>query len=146
MLLGPLDSFAAEDRAVLDRVRADGRLRLVEAGADLGSFFAARGMDILGWEGPERVYLFPRSSAAGPIIHVVNWNMAPDGQQPEVYRSPTVVLRHPARWGAVGRITYCQPGEPAIELEPEVHPDAIRITLPRLATWGILTIAPATAP
>jgi len=34
--------------------------------------------------------------------------------------------------------------EPAIELEPEVHPDAIRITLPRLATWGILTIAPAT--
>ncbi len=143
--VSPLDSFTAEDRAVLDRRRADGRLRLVEANADLDSFLAAREMDILGWEGPRRVYLFPRASAAGPIIHVVNWNASADGKQPEVYRNVTVTLRHPNCWGPLGRITYHQPGEPAIDLQPEVHPDAIRITLPRLATWGILSLSPAAA-
>jgi hypothetical protein len=144
--VSPPESFAAEDRAVLDRMRADGRLRLVEANADLDSFLAAREMDILGWEGPKRVYLFPRASAAGPIIHVVNWNASPDGKTTEVYRNTTVVLRHPSRWGTLGRVTYHQPGEPAIDLEPEVHPDAIRITLPRLATWGIISISPPAAP
>lgn len=144
--VSPLESFAAEDRAVLNGVLADGRLRLVDADADLDAFIAARGIDILGWEGPQGVYLFPRASAAGPIIHVVNWNAAPDGTQPEVYRNATVVLRHPSRWGALGQVTYHQPGEPAVDLEPEVHPDAIRITLPRLATWGILTVSPSAAP
>ena len=145
VVVSPPESFAAEDRAVLDRVRGDGRLRLVEADADLGGFLAARQMDILGWEGPERVFLFPRVSAAGPIIHVVNWNASPDAKQPEVYRNATVTLRHPDRWGSLGRVTYHQPGEPAIDLEPEVHADSIRITLPRLATWGILTLSPAAA-
>jgi len=46
---------------------------------------------------------------------------------------------------SLGRVTYHQPGEPAIDLEPEVHADAIRITLPRLATWGILKVSPAAA-
>jgi len=144
--VSPPESFASEDRAVLDRVLADRRLRLLAPDAGLDAFIAARGIDILGWEGPERVYLFPRASAAGPIIHVVNWNASPDGKQPEVYRNATVTLRHPDRWGPLGRVTYHQPGEPAVDLEPEVHPDAIRITLPRLATWGILSLSPAAAP
>lgn len=143
--VSPPESFAAEDRAVLDRMRADGRLRLVAPDADLDAFIAARGIDILGWEGPERVYLFPRASAAGPIIHVVNWNGSADGKTAKVYRNVTVTLRHPDRWGTLGRVTYHQPGEPAVELEPEVHPDETRITLPRLATWGILSLSPASA-
>ena len=142
VVVSPPESFAAEDRALLDRVRRDGRLRLVGADADLGGFLAARQMNILGWEGPERVFLFPRASAAGPIIHVVNWNASPDGKQTEVYRNATVTLRHPDRWGLLRRVTYHQPGEPALELEPEVHADSIRITLPRLATWGILSLSP----
>ena len=67
VVVSPPESFAAEDRALLDRVRRDGRLRLVGADADLGGFLAARQMNILGWEGPERVFLFPRASAAGSI-------------------------------------------------------------------------------
>ncbi|MFM8495192.1 MAG: hypothetical protein ACKOEM_06650, partial [Planctomycetia bacterium] len=81
-----------------------------------------------------------------PIIHVVNWNSSADGMRTEAYRNVTVALRHPDRWGPLGRITYHQPGELAVDLEPEVHPDGMRITLPRLSTWGILSIAPATAP
>jgi hypothetical protein len=145
VLVSPPESFAAEDRAVLDRVLAARRPRLVQADADLGGLFAARQLHILGWEGPERVFLFPRTSATGPIIHVVNWNASPDGGQTDVYRNTTVTLRHPDRWGPLGRVTYHQPGEPAIDLEPEVHADAIRITLPRLATWGILKLSPAAA-
>jgi hypothetical protein len=118
---------------------------VVQADADLGRLFAARQLHILGWEGPERVFLFPRASATGPIIHVVNWNASPDGGQTNVYRNTTVTLRHPDRWGPLGRVTYHQPGEPAIDLEPEVHADVIRITLPRLATWGILKLSPAAA-
>ncbi len=145
VLVSPPESFAAEDRAVLDRVLAARRPRLVQADADLGGLFAARQLHILGWEGPERVFLFPRASATGPIIHVVNWNASPDGRQTDVYRNTNVTLRHPDRWGPLGRVTYYQPGEPAIDLEPEVHADVIRITLPRLATWGILKLSPAAA-
>lgn len=144
--LSPPESLADEDRAVLDRVLADRRLRLVDPDADLVAFLAARRMDILRWEGPDGVFLFPRTSATGPIIHVVNWNSSADGMQPEVYRNVTVALRHPDRWGLLGRITYHQPGQPAIDIEPEVHPDGMRIMLPRLATWGILSLAPAAAP
>ncbi|MFM8413907.1 MAG: LamG-like jellyroll fold domain-containing protein, partial [Planctomycetota bacterium] len=111
VLLSPPESLAAEDRAVLDRVLADRRLRLVAPGADLDAVLAARRMDILRWEGPDRVFLFPRAAATGPIIHVVNWNSSADGMRTEAYRNVTVALRHPDRWGPLGRITYHQPGE-----------------------------------
>jgi len=52
VLVSPPESFAAEDRAVLDGVLATRRPRLVQADADLGRLFAARQLHILGWEGP----------------------------------------------------------------------------------------------
>jgi hypothetical protein len=77
----------------------------------------------------------------------VNWSARADGKGPEVYRHVTISLRHPRQWPAIGRATYWQPGaaDPA-ELTPEPHADALRITLPELATWGILALAPPPPP
>lgn len=146
--LSPLESLPDEDRACVERVRAERRLRLVSPDTDLDGFLALRGLDLLGFEGPSGIYLFPRRTAEGSVvIHAVNWNASADQERPEVYGSVTVVLRHPRQWGAVGRATYWQPGaaSPA-ELKPEPHADAIRITLPELSTWGILVLGPTAAP
>jgi hypothetical protein len=146
--LSPSETLPADDRGCLERVRVERRLRLVSPEADLDTFLAARGLDLLACEGPPGIYLFPRQAADGTlVIHAVNWSARADGKGPEVYRHVTISLRHPRQWPAIGRATYWQPGaaDPA-ELTPEPHADALRITLPELATWGILALAPPPPP
>ena len=138
--LSPLNSLVGDDRAVLDGVLAERRLRLVGPEVDLEAFLAVRGLDTLRFEGPPGVYLFPRRAAAGnTIIHLVNWNLLPDQDRPQGFRFVTVSL---PRWGAIGKATYWQPGTAPVGVEPEVHPDAVRLTLPKLDTWGILELTP----
>ncbi|OGV82408.1 MAG: hypothetical protein A3K19_04070 [Lentisphaerae bacterium RIFOXYB12_FULL_65_16] len=146
--LSPVETLAPDDRACLDRVAAENRFRLVRADADLDRFLATRDMDLLQFEGPAKVYLFPRAAPDGSvIIHVVNWNSTPDLKQPEAYTHVTVALKHPQRWGVIGKATYWQPGEAPTDLAPEPHADSVRLTLPRLATWGIVALPPpANAP
>lgn len=142
--LSPPDSLAADDRACLDRVLAERRLRRVGPEVGLDMFLAERGLDTLRFEGPPGIYLFPRRSADGTVlIHVVNWNLAADGRGPEGYRHVTIGLR---RWPAIAGATYWQPGQAPVGVEPEVHPDAVRLTLPQIGTWGILALAPPATP
>jgi hypothetical protein len=138
----PVDGLPLEDRASLDRVLAEKRLRLLSPEADLDAFLSARGLDTLAFEGPPGIALFPRLAADGTLlIHAVNWNLSADPRRPEVYDHVTVSLRHPPQWGPVARATYWQPGQAAAELTPEPHADSLRLTLPRLETWGILALA-----
>jgi len=149
--LSQLESFSPEDRAVIEAAQADRRVRLLQPGADLGDVVAATRRLPLRVEGPENVHAFlhvrsePTPSA---IIHLVNWNafpqadMAPGETPSEVYRNVTVSLADPESWGAPVTVTYRRPGAEALDIEPEVHANSLRITLPELATWGILHIAP----
>ena len=139
--LSPVETLAKDDRTCLEGILAERRLRLIDPAADLDALLTASGLDTIRLEGPPGVYLFPRQADDGTVlIHVVNWNLSADPKRPETYRFVTVNLR---RWGAVRRVTYWQPGEEPTELTPEVHADSVRITLPKLATWGILALAPA---
>lgn len=145
--LSPLEGLPAADRACLERVLAERRLRLVSADADLEAMVAARGLDMLGFEGPPGITLFPRLAANGTLlIHVVNWALSADPTRPEIYAQVTVALRHLRQWGPFDRVTYWQPGAAPLALTPEPHVDSLRLTLPRLETWGILALAPADGP
>ena len=96
-------------------------------------------------EGPENIYAFPRVDRARRTcaIHVVNWNLGdPGAERAEAYASVTVTLLHPERWGNVTQAVWHEPGQPSMTLTPERHTDSVRLTLPRLTTWGILEIRP----
>jgi len=101
-------------------------------------------LDLLRLEGPDNLYAFPRvsRSARSAAIHVVNWNLAPEGERAETYRNVTVTLLHSPRWGAIARAVWCEPGQPPVSLSPERHADCIRLTLPQITTWGILQLLP----
>ena len=73
----------------------------------------------------------------------MNWNLGRDGQRGEPYRNVTLSLLAPPHWGPVAAAVYHQPGQPAVPLEPEVHDDNIRLTLPQIGTWGIVEIRTA---
>lgn len=136
----PVESLADEDRATLETVLAERRLRVVGPEGDWAAFLAARGLDALRFEGPPGVYLFPRQAADGRVlVHLVNWNIVPGADRPESYRSVTVALR---RWGAVAKATYWQPGAEPVEPTVEPHAEFVRFTLPQLDTWGILELTP----
>jgi len=145
--LSPLASLPADDRACVERVLAERRLRRLDGDADVEGFLSSRGLDTLGFEGPAGICLFPRQADDGTVlIHAVNWNLSVDPGRPEVYGSVTVSLRHRRQWGAIAKATYWQPGAAAVDLTPELHADGLRITLPQLATWGILALAPPANP
>jgi hypothetical protein len=56
----------------------------------------------------------------------------------------TLSLLAPRHWGTVAAAVFHQPGQPAVPLEPEVHDDSLRLTLPQIGTWGIVEIRAAT--
>jgi hypothetical protein len=140
----PLSSFCAEDQAVLQAARASGLTRFVSAAADVAARCRLQELELLRLEGPENLYAFlrvnrERRSAA---IHIVNWNLAPGGERAEPYRKVTVTLLNPERWGTVSQALWHEPGQPPVVLEPERHTDCLRLTLPQVATWGIIEIKP----
>ncbi|NUQ01379.1 MAG: hypothetical protein HUU35_16165, partial [Armatimonadetes bacterium] len=110
-------------------------------GAAVGRLLAARELDVLALEAPPGVYAFPRGGAQ-TVIHLVNTSERPDGRGPQSYGHVTVGLRHPERWGSLRGATWYAPGRPAVAIDPEVHPDLVRLTVPSLATWGILRLEP----
>jgi hypothetical protein len=76
-------------------------------------------------------------------IHVVNWNLGgPDTERAETYANVTVTLLHPERWGACSKAVWLEPGAVPVALTSERHADGLRITLPRVATWGLLHVMP----
>ena len=140
--LSPAATFCAEDRAVLQAARASGLTRFVPASADVAKSCRLLELDLLRLEGPEDLYAFLRVNrgARSAAIHVVNWNLAPDGERAETYRNATVTLLHPERWGALAHVVWHEPGRPSVILVPERHADSIRLTLPQVTTWGIIEI------
>jgi hypothetical protein len=138
----PAASFCAEDQAVLQAARASGQTRFAPASADVAALSRVMGIDLLRFEGPDNLYAFLRVNrdAHSAAIHVVNWNLAPDGERAEAYQNVTVTLLHPERWGAAAQVFWHEPGRPPVPLTPERHAGCIRLTLPQVATWGIIEL------
>ncbi len=138
----PVDSFGEEDQKTLRAARDSGLVRFVPPGADLATIARLRDLQLLRVEAPEGVYAFPRVNRARKTaaIHLVNWNLAPDGERAEAYRNVTLTLRQPSRWGPCATATWLQPGCKPVSLKPEHHKDCIRLTLPRIETWGVVEI------
>jgi len=141
----PLASFCDEDQHVIQQVRESGATRFVRADADLAAMCRVRGLARLRVEGPEGIYAFPRvhGERRSAAIHLVNWNFGRDGERGELYRNVTLSLLAPPHWGPLAAAVFHQPGQPAAPLEPEVHDDCIRLTLPPFDTWGIVEIQAA---
>ena len=138
----PAASFCAEDQAVLQAARAAGLIRFVTAAADVAARCRLQELDLLRLEGPDNIYVFPRvnKAAHSAAIHVVNWNLGSAGERAETYRNVTVSLLHPERWGTVTQAVWHEPSQPPVTLTPERHADCLRLTLPQVATWGIIEI------
>jgi hypothetical protein len=143
--LSPASTFCADDQATLNAARATGLTRFAPAAADIPALCRARELELLRVEGPENVYAFLRVDRERRTcaIHVVNWNLGgPDTERAETYANVTVTLLHPERWGALSNVVWLEPGQPTVTLSPERHADGVRLTLPRLSTWGVLLVAP----
>ncbi len=141
----PVASFCADDQAVLKAARDSGLLRFVPSTADVDARCRLLEMELLRLEGPENLYAFLRVNrdTHSAVIHVVNWNLGgTDTERAETYGNVTVTLLHPERWGNVAQAVWHEPGQPSTTLSPERHPDGLRVTLPRLTTWGILQLSP----
>lgn len=143
--VSPAASFCAEDQAALTAVRATGLTRFAPATADIPAICRLQGLDLLRVEGPENLYAFLRADRARgtAAIHVVNWNVGDNNtDRAEPYGHVTLALLHPERWGAISAAVWHSPGPPPVPLVPERHADCIRLTLPRLATWGLVELIP----
>ena len=138
----PSPSFCAEDQAVLQAARASGQTRFVSPTTDVAARCRLQELDLLRLEGPDNLYAFPRVNrdARSVAIHVVNWNLTPDGERAENYRNVTVTLLHPERWGSLAHAVWHEPGQPSVTLTLERHADCIRLTLTQVATWGIIEL------
>jgi hypothetical protein len=99
-------------------------------------------MDVIGLEGVENIYAFPRMAKdkSSIAVHLVNWNELQGGAQADNYKYVTLTLRHPKRWGPLREVLYYEPGCEPVPIEPEFHEDTIRLTVPKLGTWGILVL------
>jgi hypothetical protein len=135
-------SFCGEDQKTIQAARESGLVRFVSPSANLAAVAKLRGMELLRVESPERIYAFPRVNAAkrSAAIHLVNWNLGTNAERPELYGNVTLALLQPQRWGKVASAVWLQPGQPPVTLTPERHEDCVRLTLPQLATWGVVEI------
>jgi len=138
--LSPPETFCPEDQAAIAQALASRCVRLLEPGASLDD----RSVSVLRVEGPEGVIAIPRVKPGPPfsaVIHVVNWDLTPDGSSVEEYGSVTVSLTQPAMWGDITRARLYEPGKAdGMDLAVERHPDSVRVTIPRLRVWGIIQL------
>jgi len=152
VVLSPTDSFCEEDRQTIETVRASRRVRFLPPGPDLIEALRAAGRAPVRVEAPEGIYAFLRvrkDGQPGAVIHLVNWNAAPGspeapaGTGSEPFGSVTLALMQPVSWGEGLEARYYQPGEAEpLTISPEIHPTMLRLTLPRLGTWGIVEVSP----
>ncbi len=140
VLISPIESFCDEDRATLQKALSARRLRLVspESLAPL----RAHEFDLFSLEGPEKVYAFPRvaKNKSSIAIHLVNWNETQAGAREDTFNFVTLTLRHLRRWGPLRDAAYFEPGKDPVAIQPEPHEGFVRLTVPRLGTWGILVL------
>ena len=144
VLLSPLESFCDEDRRLIEAVRASRRVRFLTPSDDVVQELKQAGQSLVELESPENVYAFLRvKPQAAATIHIVNWNPRPDGRTADPFANVTVRLLQPRRWGEALKVKYYRPGQKdGLAVALEVHRDYVRITLPRLDTWGVLELRP----
>ncbi|MBM4044588.1 MAG: LamG domain-containing protein [Planctomycetes bacterium] len=137
------DEYCDEDRRTIGAARDAGRVRFFKPTDDLESLFRGASLPSLRVEGPKNIYAFLRVKPDAAVIHVVNWNVLPDGSAADPFGHVTISLSPPESWGQPLRARYYQPGQKGgLDLQPEAHRDFLRLTLPRLETWGIVEIRP----
>ncbi len=139
----PVESFCAADQGVLKAARASAIIRFVSGTTDVVAASRLLNLDLLRVEGPENFYAFPRVNRdrQSAVIHLVNWNLGGSAtERAETYQHVTVTLLNPARWGTVSQVFWHEPGREPATITPELHQDAIRLTLPQVATCGIIEI------
>lgn len=141
--VSPDMSFSPEDRDTLAAVRDSLRVRFLSADAGLARYLTGAGAQLVRVEGPPGVYPFLRVKPGAAVVHLVNWNTDASGRQAAGFNQVTLELRHPRRWGNDLTVRYWRPGrsEP-LSLMPEHHPLMIRLTVPRLTTWGVVEVRP----
>ena len=143
IVLSPEESFCEDDRQVLTSVRESLRVRFLSPDADIGSALTHAGQKLLHVEAPQDVYAFLRVKPNSAVVHLVNWNTTPGGAA-DALGYVTLQLLRPARWGESLQVNYYRPDRPAsVHLEPEPHAGMIRITVPKLETWGVVEIVPS---
>jgi hypothetical protein len=142
LAVSPPESFTAEDQTAIREALATRRVLLKSAGADFGP--ALRDLRAVRVEGPEGVLAFVRTKPREPAsfaIHLVNWDLTPDGSANEAYGGVTVALLNASFWGRVTQARYFEPGvDGATEIPLERHPHLTRLTVPHLGAWGILEV------
>ena len=144
LVLSPIETFCAEDRAVIDAVRDSRRVRFLAAEHDAAAALRSAGQALTEVEGPRGIHTFLRVKPQAAVVHLVNWNPLPDGNTSDPFQHVTVRLLRPERWGSELRVKYYSPGqEGPLDVQPEIHRDYVRLTAPRLDTWGVLEILPA---
>ena len=142
IVLGSEEHFPKEDRRVLASVRTSLCVRFLPPDADVDTVLRRSGRKILSLETSGNLYAFLRVNGASAVVHLVNWNTRPDGTA-DPFENVTLRILQPSRWGTPLRVRYYRPGRTTgLELRPEVHRDMIRLSVPRLETWGILEIVP----
>ena len=142
ILLSPAEGFCEEDRQVLESVRRSLRVRFLSPDTDIAAELVRSGRKLLHFEGPQNVYAFLRVKPNAAVIHLANWNTTAEGLV-DPFGHVTLQLPQSAIWGETPKATYYEPNQPTgMRLEPEFHKDILRITVPKLNTWGIVEILP----
>jgi hypothetical protein len=138
----PTESFCEEDQKTIREVRESGLTRFVPPTADLRTICRMRDLRLLRVEGPEAIYAFPRASPArrSSVIHLVNWNLEAASERAATFHRVTLALLAPPRWGHLTAATYHQPDRESIAVQPELHDDCLRLTLPQIETWGLVEL------
>ncbi len=123
-------------------MRASRRTRFLTSDDDIEGLLRDYGLLPVRVEGPKNVYVFPRVKRGSTVIHVVNWNITRAGRT-DAFANVTLTLDRTWNWGNTATVKYYRPGQRAgLPLQPEFHHDLIRLTLPRLETWGVVEITP----
>jgi hypothetical protein len=140
VLVSPVESFCAEDQAVLQGVLAGRRVRNLPLDERLRDNLKRFDLRLVRVEGPERIIAVPRVKPGGAVIHLVNWNLDEETDTAEEFAHVTVALHEPGAWGEVTSARYHAPGAEAVEVPVERHRQFLRVTVPRLRTWGIIEL------
>lgn len=138
--ISPPETFCAEDQAAIAQARATRGVRLL----DSNDSSDAVTQPVLRVEGPRNVIAIPRVKTGLPfsaVIHVINWDLTPDGSSVEEYGSVTISLGQRWLWGRIARARLYEPNNVGgTDLVVEKHPESVRITIPRLRVWAIVQI------
>jgi hypothetical protein len=147
--LSPEETYAEEDRKAIAAARDSLQVRFLKPEDDIEAALQEVWLPRVRIEGPKGIYAFLRVKPGAPsaLIHVVNWNTLVDKSAADPFSSVTLSLSAPEQWGKSPQMKYYLPGQKGgVDLQAEAHPDSLRVTLPRLETWGVLQIQAEVGP